>query len=81
MLAGVEVEVIVKARVLLTVWLATSVTCAVRLKVPATVGFPFSTPLDRESPAGRPEGTDHVYGGTPPAAVNVWLEGALSFIS
>jgi hypothetical protein len=46
----------------------------VKLNEPAAVGVPVSTPLeDKLSPPGKlPEIRDHVYGGVPPVAANVW---------
>jgi hypothetical protein len=53
-----------------------SVTCTVKLYVPATVGVPLIAPvvLFRLRPDGRdPDVTPHVYGVLPPDAESVWL--------
>ena len=54
-------------------WLL-SVTCAVKLDVPAELGVPDIDPLDEfsEIPAGRlPLAIDQVYGAAPPVAARV----------
>jgi len=50
-----------------------SVACTVKLKVPATVVAPLSTPVESSvNDAGRvPLTTSQVYGATPPVAVSV----------
>src|SRR3972149_3381053 len=58
-----------------------SVTCAVKLYVPATVGVPLIAPvvLFRPRPDGRePDVNPHVYGVLPPDAESVWLYAALT---
>src|SRR3972149_6553749 len=65
----------------LAVALFASVTCTVKLYVPASVGVPLITPvvLLRLRPDGRePDVTTHVYGVLPPEAVSVWLYAALT---
>ena len=55
-----------------TTLLAESVAVTVKVEVPAAVGVPEITPaVDSDNPAGRlPVVTAHVYGGTPPVAIN-----------
>jgi uncharacterized protein YqfA (UPF0365 family) len=53
-----------------------SVTCTVRLLVPASVGVPLITPVEasRLRPVGRlPSVTDQWYGAVPPSAASVAL--------
>ena len=52
---------------------AASLTCTVKLDVPAVVGVPESTPAAVSvNPAGNvPLASDHVYPGVPPLAANV----------
>jgi hypothetical protein len=52
-----------------------SLTCTVKLEVPAVVGVPVIAPaVLRLNPAGRaPTVVDQVYGVVPPVAVSVWL--------
>ena len=51
-----------------------SVTCAVKLNVPATAGVPAIRPFEaRERPVGNePALMDHEYDGVPPEAVSIW---------
>ena len=65
---------IVIASALLAVAPFASVTCTVKLLVPAAVGVPLITPIDvfRLKPAGSvPESIPHVYGVLPPVDANV----------
>lgn len=53
------------------VWLAESVTLAMKTKVPAAAGMPEIAPVEgvRDKPVGRePDWRDHVYGSVPPVA-------------
>jgi hypothetical protein len=76
MLSGVEVEptTIEVAEDLLWAGLPLSVTVAVKLNVPETVGAPEMVPLlARVRPAGKlPELTVQLYAGVPPLAWRVW---------
>jgi hypothetical protein len=67
-------------RLCVTVRLWLSVTLATKVKVLPTVAVPVIAPLLlKESPAGRePAEIDHVYGGEPPVAANVWLQDVLN---
>jgi hypothetical protein len=48
-----------------------SVTLAVKLEEPVTVGVPVTVPPTRARPGGNaPVATDHVYGGDPPFALS-----------
>ena len=54
--------------------LSLSVTCTVKLEVPAAVGVPLIWPVEAliDSPEGSvPEETDQVYGVVPPVALTV----------
>ncbi|MNN84820.1 hypothetical protein D3C81_2020260 [compost metagenome] len=56
-------------------WLA-SFACRVKVKLPAAVGVPLSTPVAASSarPVGKvPLLSVYTYGATPPPAVKAWL--------
>ena len=76
MLSGVEVEPTTIEVVADLLWagLPLSVTVAVKLNVPETVGAPEMVPLlARVRPAGKlPELTVQLYAGVPPLAWSVW---------
>ena len=61
----------VNERARIAVRRAESLTVAVTVNVPASVGVPLSIPFDEaDTPPGVPV-TDHVYGGSPPVAARL----------
>jgi hypothetical protein len=73
--------VIVYGRVTMTPTL--SVAATVKLKVPAALGVPLSTPaLLNASPVGSvPTATEKATGAVPPVALIVWLYGTLIVVA
>src|SRR5258708_14151480 len=69
-----EAAPIERERALCAVWPAASLTCAVKVNEPETLGVPVILP--EEAPTVRPEGSDpeailQLYGAVPPVPVSV----------